>query len=48
MVTHDQEEALTMADRIILIDDGRLIQCDTPQEIYQDAGQRLWPDLSAP
>lgn len=36
MVTHDQEEALTMADRIILIDDGRLVQCDTPQEIYQE------------
>jgi len=36
MVTHDQEEALTMADRIVLIDTGRLVQCDTPQEIYQE------------
>jgi iron(III) transport system ATP-binding protein len=36
MVTHDQEEALTMADRIILIDEGRLVQCDTPQQIYQE------------
>ncbi len=36
MVTHDQEEALTMADRIVLIDAGRLVQCDTPQEIYQE------------
>lgn len=36
MVTHDQEEALTMADRIVLIDSGRLVQCDTPQEIYQE------------
>jgi iron(III) transport system ATP-binding protein len=34
MVTHDQEEALTMADRIILIDAGRIIQCDSPQSIY--------------
>ena len=34
MVTHDQEEALTMADRIILMDDGRIIQCDSPQAIY--------------
>ena len=38
MVTHDQEEALTMADRIVLIDDGRLVQCDTPQVIYQAPG----------
>ncbi len=35
MVTHDQEEGLTMADRIILMKDGRLIQCDAPQVIYQ-------------
>ncbi len=35
MVTHDQEEGLTMADRIILMKDGRLIQCDPPQTIYQ-------------
>ncbi len=34
MVTHDQEEALTMADRIILMDDGRIIQCASPQSIY--------------
>lgn len=34
MVTHDQEEALTMADRIILIDAGKIIQCDSPQTIY--------------
>ena len=34
MVTHDQEEALTMADRIILMDAGRIIQCDSPQSIY--------------
>ena len=34
MVTHDQEEALTMADRIILMDAGRIIQCASPQSIY--------------
>ena len=36
MVTHDQEEALTMADRVVLIEAGRLVQCDTPQGIYQE------------
>lgn len=35
MVTHDQEEALTMADRVAVMKDGRLLQLATPQEIYQ-------------
>ena len=35
MVTHDQEEALTMADRIILMERTRIIQEGTPQDIYE-------------
>ena len=34
-VTHDQTEALTMADRIALLDKGKLIQVGTPEELYQ-------------
>jgi iron(III) transport system ATP-binding protein len=34
MVTHDQEEALTMADRILIIDQGRLVQDGTPRQVY--------------
>lgn len=34
MVTHDQEEALTMADRIIVMKQGKLIQYASPQDIY--------------
>ncbi len=34
MVTHDQEEALSMADRILVMDEGRLLQSGTPSEIY--------------
>jgi iron(III) transport system ATP-binding protein len=34
MVTHDQEEALTMADRILVLHDGRLAQEGTPRDIY--------------
>jgi iron(III) transport system ATP-binding protein len=34
MVTHDQEEALTMADRILVMDRGRVVQDGTPLEIY--------------
>jgi spermidine/putrescine transport system ATP-binding protein len=33
-VTHDQEEALTMSDRIAVMNAGRIIQADTPQAIY--------------
>jgi spermidine/putrescine ABC transporter ATP-binding subunit len=33
-VTHDQEEALTMADRTAVMDNGKLIQVGTPSEIY--------------
>ncbi len=34
MVTHDQEEALTMADRIVVMNDGVIEQVGTPEEIY--------------
>ena len=34
-VTHDQEEALTLADRIALLDAGRLIQSGPPQAVYE-------------
>ena len=34
MVTHDQEEALTMADRIVVMNDGVIEQVGTPAEVY--------------
>jgi len=34
MVTHDQEEALTMADRIVVMNQGVIDQIGTPEEIY--------------
>jgi spermidine/putrescine ABC transporter ATP-binding subunit len=34
-VTHDQEEALTLSDRIAIIDQGRLMQMGQPREIYE-------------
>ncbi|HEX4858035.1 MAG TPA: ATP-binding cassette domain-containing protein, partial [Usitatibacteraceae bacterium] len=36
MVTHDQEEALSMADRIVVMNKGRIEQVGTPLEIYRD------------
>jgi putative spermidine/putrescine transport system ATP-binding protein len=37
-VTHDQEEALTMSDRIAVFNEGRLEQVGTPTEIYETPG----------
>ncbi|WP_082102548.1 ABC transporter ATP-binding protein [Robbsia andropogonis] len=34
LVTHDQEEALSMADRIAVVDGGRILQVDTPHALY--------------
>lgn len=33
-VTHDQEEAMTISDRVGVMDKGRLLQIDTPQKVY--------------
>jgi spermidine/putrescine transport system ATP-binding protein len=35
-VTHDQEEALSMSDRIAVMNDGRVAQCGPPEEIYEN------------
>ena len=33
-VTHDQEEALTISDRIVVMQEGKIEQCDTPENVY--------------
>jgi spermidine/putrescine transport system ATP-binding protein len=40
-VTHDQEEALTMSDRIAVMDNGRLLQLGTPGEVYDTPSNRF-------
>ncbi len=40
LVTHDQEEALAMADRVAVLKDGRLLQVATPRELYERPAER--------
>ncbi len=40
-VTHDQREALTMSDRIAVINSGRIMQIDTPRAIYERPKNRF-------
>ena len=40
-VTHDQEEALTMSDRIAVMKDGKILQVGSPRDIYQRPAERF-------
>jgi putative spermidine/putrescine transport system ATP-binding protein len=40
-VTHDQEEALTMSDRLAVFNDGRIVQVGTPHEVYEHPATRF-------
>jgi spermidine/putrescine transport system ATP-binding protein len=44
-VTHDQEEALTMSDRIALMRDGRIVQLGQPRELYDRPASRYVADF---
>ncbi|HEY5739728.1 MAG TPA: ABC transporter ATP-binding protein, partial [Gammaproteobacteria bacterium] len=44
-VTHDQREALTMSDRIAVINDGKLVQIDTPHNIYNHPANAFVADF---
>ncbi|MER6162539.1 ABC transporter ATP-binding protein [Streptomyces sp. NPDC001868] len=35
LVTHDQQEALSTADLVAVVRQGRIVQCDTPQDLYR-------------
>jgi putrescine transport system ATP-binding protein len=45
MVTHDQEEAMTMASRIAIMSEGRFLQVGTPEEIYESPNCRFVADF---
>jgi len=45
IVTHDQEEAMTLADRIAVMDHGKIVQVATPAEIYEQPNSRYVADF---
>jgi putative spermidine/putrescine transport system ATP-binding protein len=45
MVTHDQEEALTMADRLVVMSEGRIRQIGTQQDLYERPAEKFVADF---
>jgi putrescine transport system ATP-binding protein len=45
MVTHDQEEAMTMASRLAVMSEGRILQVGTPGEVYETPATRFVADF---
>jgi iron(III) transport system ATP-binding protein len=45
MVTHDQEEALTLADRIVCMEAGRIAQIGRPEDLYRRPANRFVADF---
>lgn len=45
LVTHDQEEALTMGDKIVVFNEGKIMQIGTPEEIYYKPGNKFTADF---
>ena len=44
-VTHDQEEALTMSDRVVVMKDGKILQIGTPTDIYNEPANAFVADF---
>lgn len=48
LVSHDYEEAFRIADRVAVLDEGRLVQVGTPSEVYARPATRQVAELSGP
>lgn len=45
LVTHDQEEALSMSDRVCIMREGRIVQVGSPRDLYDDPADRYVADF---
>jgi ABC-type Fe3+/spermidine/putrescine transport system ATPase subunit len=46
-VTHDQEEALTMSERLAVMNAGQIVQIGTPRQVYEDPADSYVADFLA-
>ena len=44
-VTHDQEEALTLSDRIAVMSEGKVLEIATPNQLYESPNSRFVADF---
>ena len=47
LVTHDRHEAMTLGDRVAVMDSGRILQCDIPRTVYDNPTTRFVADFLA-
>lgn len=47
LVTHDRHEAITLGDRVAVMEDGRILQCDIPRMVYEQPTTRFVADFLA-
>ena len=47
LVTHDRHEAITLGDRVAVMDGGQILQCDAPRTVYDEPATRFVADFLA-
>jgi ABC-type Fe3+/spermidine/putrescine transport system ATPase subunit len=47
LVTHDRHEAITLGDRVAVMDEGRILQCAPPRTVYEEPATRFVADFLA-
>lgn len=47
IATHDQQEAMMLANRIEVMNAGRIVQVDSPRAVHERSANRAWPVAAA-